>query len=146
MQCDVVYLVTTDRTVVKDREQFEDHATQAEILWGKTEAYGEYRRRAADRTPQDEDDLGRELLELFRIPGTLRGTDPASPEAQGWAEKLRGFITANYYTCTLPILRGLSQMYGGGGSMTENIDKTAGEGTGAFAQAAVEIYCARTTE
>jgi hypothetical protein len=34
----------------------------------------------------------------------------------------------------------LTESYAGGGSMTENIDKAGGEGTGAFAQQAIEIY------
>ena len=31
-------------------------------------------------------------------------------------------------------------IYAGGGSMTENIDKAGGEGTGAFAKQVIDIY------
>ena len=32
-------------------------------------------------------------------------------------------------------------MYGGGGSMTENIDKVGGPGTGEFSARAIAIHC-----
>ena len=32
-------------------------------------------------------------------------------------------------------------MYAAGGAFTENIDKAGGEGTAAFAQRAIAIYC-----
>ena len=32
-------------------------------------------------------------------------------------------------------------MYAGGGSMTENIDRTGGPGTGAFVRQAIQSYC-----
>ena len=40
------------------------------------------------------------------------------------------------------MLQGLGEMYAGGGSMTENIDKAGGAGTGDFAKAAIDIFCA----
>ena len=55
--------------------------------------------------------------------------------------KLQDHITENYYTCSKEILSQLGQMYAGGGSMTENIDKAGGDGTAAFAYRAIEIYC-----
>ena len=50
--------------------------------------------------------LGGEMMELFREFGALRdaAADPASLEAKAQAEKLRGFITERYYTCTKQIL------------------------------------------
>ena len=61
--------------------------------------------------------------------------------AQALVKKLRSFISEHYYTCTDDILRGLGQMYTGGGEMTANIDRSGGEGTAAFAAAAIEVYC-----
>ncbi|MBQ7137430.1 MAG: TipAS antibiotic-recognition domain-containing protein, partial [Clostridia bacterium] len=63
-------------------------------------------------------------------------------EAQAMVKQLQNFITANFYTCTTPILRGLADMYDGGGDFTRNIDKAGGEGTAAFVAAAIRIYCA----
>ena len=56
-------------------------------------------------------------------------------------EELRAYITKHYYTCTPEILKGLGQMYGAGGEMTENIDRYAGKGTAAFAAQAIAEYC-----
>lgn len=61
---------------------------------------------------------------------------------QAQVEKLCGYITENFYTCTPEILRGLADMYAGGGSMTENIDKASGDGTAVFVADAVRVYTA----
>ena len=53
----------------------------------------------------------------------------------------QGLQCIHFYTCTLPILKSLGQSYAGGGSMQENIDAAGGPGTGAFAKAAIDIYC-----
>ena len=63
--------------------------------------------------------------------------------AQNWAKELQAFFTEHFYTCTPQILRGLAESYAGGGSMTENIDKVGGEGTGAFAKLVIDIYLSR---
>ena len=73
--------------------------------------------------------------------GKIRGEAPASDAAQALVKKLQSFISEHYYTCTDDILRALGQMYAGGGEMTANIDRSGGEGTSAFAAAAIEVYC-----
>lgn len=80
-------------------------------------------------------------MKLFEEFGAIREADPASAAAQEQVKKLQSFITEHYYTCTTQILRGLGQMYAAGGEMTENIDRSGGPGTAAFAAAAIEAYC-----
>ena len=80
-------------------------------------------------------------MDIFAEFGTIRDTDPASAEAQALVQKLQGYITENFYTCSDQILLSLSGMYGGGGSMTENIDKAGGPGTGEFAARAIAVHC-----
>jgi hypothetical protein len=80
-------------------------------------------------------------MDIFARMGTIRHTDPASPEAQAMVKALQDFITAHYYTCTKQILQGLGMMYIAGDSMTENIDAAGGDGTADFAHRAIEIYC-----
>ena len=82
-------------------------------------------------------------MALFAKAGALREHAPDSEIVQNWVKELQDFITEHYYTCTKPILMNLGQMYAGGGSMTENIDAAGGEGTGAFACRAIEIYCSK---
>ena len=79
---------------------------------------------------------------LFTELGKLRAQDPGSETVQTWVAQLQDFISAHYYACTKPILKGLGEMYAGGGSMTENIDAAGGAGTGEFAKAAIDIFCA----
>lgn len=54
---------------------------------------------------------------------------------------LRAYITEHYYPCTPQTLKGLGAMYAAGGEFTQNIDKTGGYGTAAFAAKTMEIYC-----
>ena len=124
-----------------DHKKLDDYSAQAKATWGKTEAWKEYEHKSQNRSKEAEKDLGNDLMGLFTRLGTLRDQNPGSDTVQDWVAQLQAFITAHYYTCTKPILKGLGEMYAGGGSMTENIDKAGGSGTGAFAKAAIDIFC-----
>lgn len=124
-----------------DRSELDEYAAQAKAKWGKTEAYKEFEQKTAKQTPAQQKEAGDGLMAIFAEIGAIRHTSPASGEAQALVAKLQSFITEHYYTCTRQILRGLGQMYIAGDSMTENIDKTGGEGTAEFAHQAIEIYC-----
>lgn len=126
-----------------DPKMAEDYSAQAETLWGKTDAWKEYKQKSAGRSRERENALGGEGMEFFVRLGALRDTDPAGEAAQAWVAELQAFFTAHYYNCTPQILLGLGQMYADGGSMTENIDNAGGKGTGAFAKRAIEIYCGK---
>ena len=125
-----------------DHKKLDDYSAQAKAMWGKTEAWKEYEQKSNGRSKETEKDLGNDLMGLFTRLGTLRDQNPGSDTVQDWVAQLQAFITAHYYTCTKPILKGLGEMYAAGGSMTENIDKAGGSGTGAFAKAAIDIFCA----
>ena len=124
-----------------DTSKIDEYSAQAKAKWGKTEAYREFEQKTKGQTKQQLQATGGDLMDIFARMGTLRDTDPASPEAQAMVKQLQEFITAHYYTCTRQILRGLGQMYIAGDSMTENIDKAGGEGTALFAHRAIEVYC-----
>ena len=124
-----------------DTEKIDRYATEAKKKWGKTEAYKEYEAKTAGRSKAEMQDAGDKLMDIFREFGEIRHLSPASPEAQALVAKLQNFITDNYYTCTKQILFGLGQMYAAGDEMNENIDKAGGEGTGAFAKAAIGFFC-----
>ena len=123
-----------------DPKKLDEYSTQAKALYGKTDAYQEFVQKSAGRTPQQEKVLGAQVMELFAKLGRMRPCDPACREAQAWAKELQEFFTENFYTCTPQILSSLAQSYAGGGSMTENIDKAGGAGTGAFAKEVIDIY------
>ena len=126
-----------------DNTEMETYAAQAKEKWGKTAAYKEFEKKTGDKTPAQMKSIGDALMDIFAEFGAIRHTAPDSEAAQALVKKLQGFITAHYYTCTPQILRGLGQMYIAGDSMTDNIDAAGGEGTAAFAHAAIEIYCGK---
>ena len=123
-----------------DTRKIDDYAAQAKAAWGKTDAWKEYEARG--KSTEDNQQSGEKLMALFTEFGKHRNIDPASAEAKTMVQQLQDFITANFYTCTVPVLRGLADMYDGGGDFTRNIDKAGGEGTAAFVAAAIRIYCA----
>ncbi len=124
-------------------KKIDEYAAQAKASWGGTAAYKEYEERSKGRTKADIQKINVQLMDIFAEFGAIRDTDPASEQAQTLVKKLQDFITENMYTCTNEILRGLGEMYAGGGEFTENIDKYGGEGTAEFAAAAIENYCGK---
>lgn len=126
-----------------DHKKIDQYCQQAKVLYGKTDAYKEFEQKQKGRTKEQEKDLGDQVMELFAKLGKLRPCPPDSEEAQSWAKELQAFFTEHFYTCTPQILGSLAESYAGGGSMTENIDKVGGDGTGAFAKQVIDIYLAR---
>ena len=126
-----------------DPKKMDDYSTQAKALYGKTDAYQEFEKKSKNRTKEQEMDLGAQVMDFFARLGKMRPCDPGCAEAQAWAKELQDFFTANYYNCTPQILVTLAESYAGGGSMTENIDKAGGAGTGAFAKEVIDIYIAK---
>ena len=123
-----------------DPKTMDEYSTQAKALYGKTDAYKEFQQKSKNRTAQQEKDLGAQVMDFFARLGKMRPCDPGCEAALSWAKELQDFFTAHYYTCTPQILASLAESYAGGGSMTENIDKVGGAGTGAFAKEVIDIY------
>ena len=123
-----------------DPKKMDEYSVQAKALYGKTDAYKEFTQKSASRTKEQEKDLGAQVMDFFARLGKMRPCKPDSQEAFAWAKELQDFFTANYYTCTPQILSSLAESYAGGGSMTENIDKVGGAGTGAFAKEVIDLY------
>jgi len=124
-----------------DPKKIDEYRAQAETLYSKTDAWQEYSEKEKNRSKSQEQALGEGIMVLFTKLGTLKELSPDSPEVQAWVEELQSYITEHFYTCTPQILKGLGEMYAGGGSMTENIDAAGGTGTGAFARDAIQVYC-----
>ena len=122
-----------------DTRKMDDYTAQAKAAWGKTEAWKEYESRGKTAAENKQD--GDALMALFAEFGKRREIDPTCAEAQAMVKQLQDFITANFYTCTVPILRGLADMYDCGGDFTTNIDKAGGQGTASFIANAIREYC-----
>ena len=124
-----------------DTKKIDDYAREAKASWGQTKEWQEYEQKSKGRTKEQTAAISEGMMDIFKDFGAIRDTDPAAEPAQALVKRLQSYITEHFYTCSDEILLSLSGMYGGGGSMTENIDKAGGPGTGRFAQAAVEAHC-----
>lgn len=124
-----------------DTQKMEQYAAEAKKQWQNTSAYQAFAEKSKGRNKEAEEALGRGLMMIFEDFGRCRDVEPASSDAQALVKRLQGYITENYYPCTKEILNSLGEMYAAGGEFTENIDKAGGEGTAAFAQRAIAIYC-----
>ena len=121
-------------------EKVDQYSEQAKVLYGKIEAYQEFSQKAKGRTGEQELALGQQVMDFFARLGKIRPCSPDSEPAQQWAAELRAFFTEHYYNCTPQIFKYLAESYAGGGSMTENIDRAGGAGTGAFAKEVIDAY------
>ena len=122
-----------------DTRKMDDYTAQAKAAWGKTDAWKEYESRKNSKEQNQRS--GDALMTLIGSFGRYRHLDPASADAQTCVQQLQDFITANFYTCTIPVLRGLADMYDAGGDFTRNIDQAGGTGTAAFLASAMRLYC-----
>ena len=122
-----------------DTRKIDDYAAQAKAAWSKTDTWKEFEARGKSAADNQKD--GQQLMDLIAQFGKRRDIDPACDEAQAMVQQLQAFITDNFYTCTVPVLRSLADMYDGGGDFTRNIDKAGGTGTAAFLAQAMRIYC-----
>lgn len=124
-----------------DKKKLKEYERQAKAAWGGTEAYKEYECKTSEQDEKQMKTVADGLMDIFRDFGKMKDGSPDSAEAQAQVKALRDYITVHYYTCTKVILSGLGQMYVSGGEMTENIDKAGGNGTAAFANDAIQVYC-----
>ncbi|MDO5448393.1 MAG: TipAS antibiotic-recognition domain-containing protein [Clostridia bacterium] len=111
---------------------------EAKEKWGKTPQWQEFEQKTAGKTEDQMNDMGTALMDLFAELGSIKDQDPKGPEAQAKVKAIQDFITKNYYACTNDIFKSLSLMYVEDERFKSNIDKAGGEGTAAFAKAAIE--------
>lgn len=126
---------------VFDTSKIDEYAAEAKAKWGKTDAYAEYEKKSEGRSKNEEQDLGKGLMDILAAFGTMKDKGADAPETQEQVKKLQAYITEHYYNCTKQILAGLGQMYAAGGEFTENIDAAGGKGTAEFVAEAIVGYC-----
>ena len=126
-----------------DTRKIDEYAAQAKASWGGTPEYREYEEKSRGRSRDEEQVLGQQLMAVFTEMGEYKDGDPAAEPVQALVARLQAFISEHYYTCSPQVLAGLGQMYAAGGDMTANIDRAGGEGTAAFANEAIKVFCAK---
>ena len=119
-----------------------NYENEARSCWGDTQAFREHEQKTKGYTKEKWSEVNDGMMSIFAEFATCRasGAEAASEAAQALAAKLRGYITAHYYTCTDEILAGLGKMYVCDERFKKNIDKH-GEGTAEFAAEAIKAYC-----
>ena len=125
-----------------DTKKIDEYAKQAKESYGSTPAYKEYEEKSKGRSKEQEHQIAIGMMDIFADFGKLLSLSPSDDVVQAKVAELRAYITEHFYNCTPEILSGLGEMYAGGGSMTENINQYAVEGTAEFAAEAIRIYCA----
>ena len=123
-----------------DHKQIDEYAAQAKATYGKTEAYKEYEQRFLTQDSSRQAQTGQDFMALLSRFGAHLGEAPESPEVQALVAELQAYITEHFYTCTDQILASFANLYDGGGSFTQNIDKAGGSGTAALAAQAIRHY------
>ena len=123
-----------------DKTKIKEYAEKARETWGNTPAYKEYEEKSKGRTDKDNASMAEGLMQIFTDFGGLKDRSPGDEAVKAKVKELQNYITNNFYKCTDEILKGLGTMYAAGGDFTENIDKTAGEGTAAFVNEAIQAY------
>lgn len=126
-----------------DTKKIDEYAKQAKESYGSTPAYKEFEEKSKGRTKEQGKAISVGMMNIFADMGKLLTLDPSDDAVQSKVAELRAYITENFYNCTPEILYSLGQMYAGGGSMTENINNYAVEGTAEFTAEAIRIYCER---
>ncbi len=125
-----------------DSRQQADRRAQAQAAFGNTPAWQEFEQMENARHPRDSERYGEQLMAMLAEFGRSRPATPDSAAAQGFVQQLRDFLTAHFYTCTVPILRGLADLYESS-DFTGTIDQAGGAGTAAFLACAMRLYCNR---
>lgn len=124
-----------------DSKKVDEYAKQTEEKWGHTPQYQEFVAKQQKQSPEDAKQANQALMQIFIEFGKRHHAGDAPNEAQDLVKKLQSHISTFYYSCSNEILSSLGQMYAEGGDFTKNIDQSAGKGTAAFVNNAIEIYC-----
>lgn len=116
-----------------DKTEIDKYANEAKEKWGHTSAYKEFEQKHPDKEVKAD-----EMMQIFEEIGKIKHLSPECAQAQDLIKKLQNFITYNYYTCTVEILKGLGQMYISDERFKSNIDNAGGIGTADFTAKVIE--------
>ena len=86
---------------------------------------------------------GEKMMDIFKEFGDLKTLSASDEKVQSLVQKLKDFISANFYNCTDDILFSLGQMYTCDERFMKNIDSVGGKGTSEFVNEAIAVFCKR---
>jgi len=110
--------------------------------WGDTAEYRDHAEKTKNYTQEKWTEVNAGLMDVFTAFAECvkNGEKTDSPAAQALAQRLKDYISENYYTCPNAVFAGLGEMYTADGRFKNNIDR-CGKGTAEFAAAAIKYYC-----
>ena len=126
-----------------DSKKIEEYTSQARASWGSTKEYKEFEAIDSKRTDDQRRDAAKGMMDIFARLGRNTALPPESAETQDIVRELHDYINANFYSCSIEVFASLGKMYGSGNEFTQNINKSAGEGTAEYASRAIEVYCSK---
>ncbi len=116
------------------------YAAEVKERWGDTAEYAESVKKDGKRSKDEQAAAIDAMNDIFRQFAAVKGTDPASAEAQQLVAKWQKYITDNFYECNKQVLAGLGEMYTADERFKGNLDKF-GAGTAEFMSCAIKKYC-----
>ncbi|MBQ2604159.1 MAG: MerR family transcriptional regulator [Acutalibacteraceae bacterium] len=125
---------------VFDTKKLDEYSAAAKEQYGNTKEYKQFEEKQKNRTPAEAAEKGQQMMKLFEQLGEMKHLPVQDNSVQRQIEKIRDFISENFYDCSNSILGGLGKMYAAGGEFTENIDAYSGKGTAEFAAKAIEYF------
>ena len=124
-----------------DTKEMDAYAEEVKRKWGGTDAYRAYEERRRGRSGEEEKQAGDGLMQVLAVFGQLRDNPAEDERALAQAAKLKEYISAHFYPCTVDILAGLGKMYVQDERMRKRIDAYGGEGPAQAASQAIEAFC-----
>src|SRR5450756_516305 len=125
-----------ERALEEHRTKYADEAKQR---WGTTDVYVESQRRTSKYTKEDWKRIQQEGAEIREGLAALMGRSPSDPGVQALVKRFHEYMSTNFYTCSVEMLAGLSEMWVSDPRFTATYDKVK-PGLAQFWHDAVQVY------
>ena len=126
-----------------DERALEEHRTkyadEAEQRWGTTDAYVESQRRTSKYTKEDWKRIQQEAAQIDADMAALMDYKATDTEVQDVVRRKHEHLNNNFYTCSVEMLTGMSEMWVSDARFTATYDKIK-PGLAKFWHDAVQVY------
>jgi DNA-binding transcriptional MerR regulator len=126
-----------------DERALEEHrakyADEAEQRWSTTDAYAESQRRTSKYTKEDWKRIQQDAAQIDADMAALMDQKATDPEVQDVVRRKHEHLNHNFYTCSVEMLAGLSEMWVSDARFTATYDKIK-SGLAQFWHDAIQVY------
>lgn len=109
-----------ERALEEHRTKYADEAKQR---WGTTDPYAESQRRTSKYTKEDWKRIQQEAAQIDADMAALMDHKVTDPEVQDVVRRKDEHFNRNFYTCSVEMLAGLSEMWVSDARFTATYDK-----------------------